>query len=551
MNVTTALPVDGWAGYAAEAQRYLPPPTRLALLCLLNVPILAVVLNVLKQLILPRDPSLPPEVFHWLPYIGSAPAYGQDPLAFFFKCREKYGDVFTFILFGRKVTVALGTQGNNFVLGGKVAHFSAEDAYKDVTGPVFGDDVVYSVPNEVFMEQKKFVKFGLTTENFRAYVGMVQNEITQFMEHEPAFQTWQMNDINEWGKFDVLKVLQQVTMLAAARTLQGKEVRDGMDKSFAALYEDLDNGFTPIHFMFPKLPLPSYRKRDIAHKKMTEYYLNILKNRRDGKSVMEDTDMLAALSNQKYRDGRTLPDTEIAHIMLALLLAGHHTSSTTGSWALLHLASRPDIADAILEEQTKQFGNPDGTLRPPTYEELKGLPVLDSVIRETLRMHPPIHSIMRVIRADVPVPPTLAAPSKDSAYVVPKGHYVLASPIVSQMDPRLWNEAEKWEPSRWNDENGQAQQAFKLYADENGEKVDYGFGAVSKGTESPYQPFGAGRHRCIGEQFAYLQLGTLIVTIVRAVEMRLPNEVPKHDYHTMVTMPCKPREIHYRRRKFD
>jgi hypothetical protein len=42
----------------------------------------------------------------------------------------QYGDVFTFILFGRKVTVALGTQGNNFVLGGKVAHFSAEDAYK-------------------------------------------------------------------------------------------------------------------------------------------------------------------------------------------------------------------------------------------------------------------------------------------------------------------------------------------------------------------------------------------------------------------------------------
>lgn len=96
--------------------------------------------------------------------------------------------------------------------------------------------------------------------------------------------------------------------------------------------------------MFPNLPLPSYRKRDIAHKKMTEYYLDILKNRKEGKSVMEDTDMLAALSNQTYRNGRTLPDVEIAHIMLALLLAGHHTSSTTGSWALLHLASRPDIA---------------------------------------------------------------------------------------------------------------------------------------------------------------------------------------------------------------
>ena len=42
---------------------------------------------------------------------------------------EKYGDVFTFILFGRRMTVALGERGNNFVTGGKVAHLSAEEAY--------------------------------------------------------------------------------------------------------------------------------------------------------------------------------------------------------------------------------------------------------------------------------------------------------------------------------------------------------------------------------------------------------------------------------------
>lgn len=51
MNVTTALPVDGWAGYAAEAQKFFPSSTRLALLCLINVPVLAVILNVLKQLV--------------------------------------------------------------------------------------------------------------------------------------------------------------------------------------------------------------------------------------------------------------------------------------------------------------------------------------------------------------------------------------------------------------------------------------------------------------------------------------------------------------------
>ncbi len=157
-------------------------------------------------------------------------------------------------------------------------------------------------------------------------------------------------------------------------------------------------------------------------------------------------------------------------------------------------------SEALYQEQVKYFGTPDGNLRAMTYEELRELPVLDAVIRETLRLHPPIHSIMRYVRDDVSVPPSLAAPSKDGVFVVPKGHYVLASPSVSQMDPRVWKDAQRFDVSRWTDPDGVAAQAFKAYADENGEKIDYGFGAVSKGTESPYQPFGAGRHRCIGEQ---------------------------------------------------
>ncbi len=46
---------------------------------------------------------------------------------------------------------------------------------------------------------------------------------------------------------------------------------------------------------------------------------------------------------QKYKDGRALTDREIAHLMIAILLAGQHTSSATSSWTLLHLATRPDV----------------------------------------------------------------------------------------------------------------------------------------------------------------------------------------------------------------
>ena len=83
-------------------------------------------------------------------------------------------------------------------------------------------------------------------------------------------------------------------------------------------------------------------------------------------------------------------------------------------------------------------------------------------------------------------------------------------------------------------------QAYKTYEDANGEKVDYGFGAVSKGTESEYTPFGAGRHRCIGEQFAYLQLSTVLATMIRRIEIKLEGEMAKPNYQVCFYITCTP-----------
>ncbi|KAH8830885.1 cytochrome P450 [Flagelloscypha sp. PMI_526] len=521
---------------------------------LVALPFVVIFLNVLRQLIIPQSKTAPPVVFHYIPWFGSAAGYGDEPAKFFSQCREKYGDIFTFILFGRKVTACMSAKGNNFVLGGQSRIFNAEDAYTHLTTPVFGTDVVYDVPNEVFMEQKRFVKVGLSTENLKSYVGMIEDEVESYLRHDSKFSGFQKNKLNEWGSFDVVDALSELIILCASRTLQGKEVRADLDKSFAQLYNDLDGGFTPINFLFPNLPLPSYWRRDRAQKKMSDFYIGIMNKRRSGESVdFEEGDMLEALMKQKYRNGKPIPDHQIAHMMIALLMAGQHTSSATSSWSLLHLASRPDIQKELYEEQVKFFGSPDGHLRSMTYDELRELPVLDSVIRETLRLHPPLHSILRGVRDDVPVPRTFAAPrdaGEDSIYVIPKGHYVLASPLISQTDPAVWKDANEWDPARWNDSEGVAAMANRLYVDEAGEKVDFGFGAVSKGTDSPYQPFGAGRHRCIGEQFAYLQLGVVLATLVRNLEFKI-EKVPAHNYHTMITMPKHPRQISYRRRKLD
>ena len=72
---------------------------------------------------------------------------------------------------------------------------------------------------------------------------------------------------------------------------------------------------------------------------------------------------------------------------------------------------------------------------------------------------------------------------------------------------------ERWDPHRWD-------ASPYLNEEQKSVKVDYGYGLVSAGATSPYLPFGAGRHRCIGEQFTYLQLVTGVAIMVREFEFR-------------------------------
>jgi hypothetical protein len=130
------------------------PTWLVALSAAASLTTLVILLNILQQILF-RNPNEPPLVFHFLPWIGNTVTYGMDPYAFFFACREKYGDVFTFVLLGKKTTVCLGTKGNDFILNGKLKDVNAEEIYHPLTTPVFGKDVVYDCPNSKLMEQKK------------------------------------------------------------------------------------------------------------------------------------------------------------------------------------------------------------------------------------------------------------------------------------------------------------------------------------------------------------------------------------------------------------
>ncbi|GAA6010841.1 hypothetical protein JCM10207_003954 [Rhodosporidiobolus poonsookiae] len=510
-----------------------------------------VVLNVLYQLVKPRDPTKPPLVFHYVPVLGCAVSYGMDPMGFLDDCRRRYGPVFTYPLLGRKITCTLGPLGSNFVLNGKLAHVNAEEAYTHLTTPVFGTEVVYDVPNHVLMEQKKFVKFGLTTENFKRYVGLIRTEVRDYISknvYADGTKTTQ-------AAVDAFTTSSEITILTASATLQGREVRAAMDKTFAQLYHDLDGGFTPINFVFPNLPLPSYRRRDRAQLKMREFYMSILAKRRASPEE-PDLDMLTALQNQEYKTGEPLTDKQIAHIMIALLMAGQHTSAATGAWAILRLGENQDLQRRLYEEQLEyHLDKETNTLRALTYENMQ-TPLLMAFIKELLRVHPPLHSLMRKIILDCPVPASVGSPSAEPnasaafrkrnegvEYSIPKGEFVLAAPGFSQLDEEIWGkDAKEFRTERWLEEGN------KVPGEEDEGEEDYGWGKISKGGKSAYLPFGAGRHRCIGEQFANVQLGIIIATLVRENTWKLDNAFPGNDYTTMIVMPSSPRSVTFTRR---
>ncbi|KLJ06640.1 eburicol 14-alpha-demethylase [Blastomyces silverae] len=496
--------------------------------------IAAVALNLVYQLAFRLlNKTRPPLVFHWIPFLGSTIRYGIDPYKFFFSCRQKHGDIFTFVLLGRRTTVYLGVKGNEFILNGKLKDVNAEEVYSPLTTPVFGPDVVYDCPNSKLIEQKKFIKYGLTQAALESHVPLIEKEVRDYLDTSANF-------LGASGEVDISAAMAEITIFTAGSALQGEEVRSKLTAEFAALYHDLDKGFTPINFMLPWAPLPHNKKRDAAHARMHAIYIDIIDKRRragaDGNGS-QALDMIGNLMQCSYKNGQKLPDKEIANIMITLLMAGQHSSSSISAWIMLRLASEPTVVEKLYQEQLSNLPQtgPNGGLAPLQYKDLDHLPLHQNVIKETLRLHTSIHSILRKVKNPLPVPGT--------PYVIPRSDNLLSAPGVTALSDEYFPNAMVWDPHRWET------QEPKL--DEKEDMVDYGYGAISKGTSSPYLPFGAGRHRCIGEKFAYLNLTVIVATMVRHMQfsnIEGKTGVPGTDYSSLFSGPIKPARIRWKRR---
>lgn len=377
------------------------------------------------------------------------------------------------------------------------------------------------------------MKIALTTEAFRSYVPIISGEVTSYFKRTAAFK-------GQSGVCNIPTVMAQLTIFTASHTLQGREIRNKFDESLAGLYHDLDLGFTPINFILHWAPLPSNKKRDHAQRDVARIYMDTIQERRAKGNSDGQFDLMWHLMNSTYKDGTPVPDHEVAHMMIALLMAGQHSSSSTSSWIMLRLAQYPHIVEELYQEQIAALGFP---LPPLEYEHLAKLPLSQAIVKETLRLHSPIHSIMRAVKSPMPVPNT--------KFVIPTSHVLVAAPGVSASDPTYFPNPDVWDPHRWEKDSPNAPSIVRYNAEDD-EKIDYGYGLVSKGAGSPYLPFGAGRHRCIGEHFANLQLQTITAEVVRLFKLRNvdgSDTIVGTDYQSLFSRPLEPAEIHWERRE--
>jgi sterol 14-demethylase len=176
---------------------------------------------------------------------------------------------------------------------------------------------------QIFSEQKGMAKRGLTLERFASYTGVIEDEVKDFTKD------WKDSEI------DLFHTLAEMVIFTATHCLHGLETRNNFDAHVADLYSQLDGGFSALAWFFPSwVPFPSFRLRDKAHIELKRLFKKVI-NLRLESGNKETHDLLNTFMSAHYErvlDGRALTHEEVSGLLIALLMAGQHTSSTTSAW---------------------------------------------------------------------------------------------------------------------------------------------------------------------------------------------------------------------------
>ena len=230
------------------------------------------------------------------------------------------------------------------------------------------------------------------------------------------------------------------------------------------------------------LPLPANRRFHRALGEVDRVVYQIIARHRQAQENGEpDRDLLAMLLRIRDESGNSLTDTQLRNETITFLLAGHETTANALTWAFHLISQNAEVEKNLHQEISRVLDD-----RIPTLENVMKLPYTKAVIREAMRLYPPIWIIeRRVIEEDV-----------IGGFTLPAGSAVVVSPYAMHRHPGFWKQPEKFDPTRFIDRTPEA-----------------------------YLPFGAGPRFCIGHEFAMLEAQIIIAMVLQSFSLRM---VPGH-----------------------
>ncbi|KAK4413498.1 Sterol 14-demethylase [Sesamum alatum] len=460
--------------------------------------------KLISALIIPRSKKRLPPTVSSLPVVGGLLRFMKGPIVMLREEYPKLGSVFTLNLLNKNITFLIGPEVSAHFFKAPESDLSQQEVYQ-FNVPTFGPGVVFDVDYSIRQEQFRFFTEALRVTKLKGYVEQMVTET------EDYFAKW-----GDSGEVDLKYELEHLIILTASRCLLGEEVRNKLFDDVSALFHDLDNGMLPISVIFPYLPIPAHRRRDQARKKLADIFANIIASRKQtGKT---QNDLLQCFIDSKYKDGRPTTESEVTGLLIAALFAGQHTSSITSTWSGAYLLRNPKFMSAVVDEQKNIMQKHGNKI---DYDTLSEMEVLYRCIKEALRLHPPLIMLLRSSHSDFSV-----KTKEGIEYDIPKGHIVATSPAFANRLPHIYKDPDTYDPDRFAP----------------GRDEDKAAGAFS------YISFGGGRHGCLGEPFAYLQIKAIWSHLLRNFEMELVSPFPEIDWNAMVVGVKGKVMVRYKRR---
>ncbi|KAI7889438.1 cytochrome P450 [Mucor mucedo] len=249
------------------------------------------------------------------------------------------------------------------------------------------------------------------------------------------------------------------------------------------------------------LPIEANRKYDQCIKLMHDTVDEVVAERKKSPYATDSQrDLLGFMLNARDEHNMGLSDENIRDQVVTFLIAGHDTTANTLAWTLYELARHPDIQAKVLQEIADNHITWD-TL--PSSEQVSNLKYIHQVIKEVLRLYPPVKSLGKYCKEDCIVP---------GGYRIKAGTVCAIQVYSMHHNEDIYPDHERFDPDRWTPEEEQKRSRFS------------------------WLPFSTGPRGCIGMAFALQEAKTVLAMLLNRFDFRYDGPEVTYD-PKMTTKP--------------